>query len=175
MIIMDTIKDVFDWLINSMRVLGCSWALQDTSPSNVLIYHRFKIFRLPERVFLEKELKVLVKDRNEGYGLLSAALTQLQEVLHILSRDQLLTCLRISLKHIIDDLVWLVQLRVALDEGRFAWSGGKSTLKASNEVACKALERRVNPSRLVLDIHKVNHALHNFAVGHIFQVHNLAG
>jgi hypothetical protein len=164
--LVDSVEDLLYRLVNLGRVLYGHGSLQNTSSADILVNDSIEIFRLPKRILLEKELKSVIEDRDKRNRLLSSSLTKEKEVLNVLSIDQLLISLRECLENLFDCREWVIELVVVLNE-RLAARCAEAFLKSSDEVASQTLQALIDPARLVLHVHEVDHALYNFSVRHV--------
>ncbi|KAI7277045.1 beta subunit of fatty acid synthase [Hortaea werneckii] len=62
----------------------------------------------------------------------------------------------------------------ALNERVLGSSANEALFHTADEVASQASQRLVDPSLLVLDVHKLYHSAKNIAIGHVLQVDTLA-
>ncbi len=131
----DAVQNILDRLIDDSRVLGSHGPLEDASSLDVLVHDGFQVFRLPERVLLEEELKVFVEGWDESNRLLAATLAEQQEVLDVLGVDDLLLSLGVEGQDPLDGGKWLVEIRVALEPGWLSLDGGETFLNTVDEVS----------------------------------------
>ncbi|KAF3401859.1 hypothetical protein F1880_009718 [Penicillium rolfsii] len=171
--LVNTIEDVLDRLVNDVREAGGHGTLQNAGAADVLVNNSLQVLTLPERVLLEEVLEILVEDRDERNGLLTTALAKQQEMLNILGVDQLLGSLGVRSQNRVHSGVRSVELGVILQQRSLALRSGEALLHTAQEVTSQTLERVIDPTRLVLDVHQIDHAVDNFGIGHVLEVHSL--
>ncbi|KAI6759681.1 hypothetical protein HG530_010361 [Fusarium avenaceum] len=174
MSLVNAIEDSLNRLIKLGGELNSGRALKNAGSANILVNDSVQVLGLPQRVLLEVELEVVIKDRNESDRLLGGSHAHEEEVLNILSVDDLSLSIRVSSDDTVNQLERLVELRVALEQGCLARSGGQTLLKTVDVVTDEEGVGAVDPAGLMLDVEKLDETSQNLGVGHVVEVNSLS-
>ena len=167
-------QDVANRLIDNGGEARGHRALQDTGSADVLVHNGLQILTLPQRVFLEPVLKVLIQRWHKGHWFLPTALTEEEEMVNILGIDQLSRRLGVCRQDVFDGRVRSVDFRIVLQQGRLL-AAGEAFLNTADEITRQSLEGVIDPPGLVLDKHQVDHAVDDLRVGHVLEINRGSG
>jgi hypothetical protein len=120
---------------------------------------------------LEPDLERRVENGDEGDGLLSGSLGDVEEECLVLRREELLLGRRVDAEEEVDKQNGVVERGEALEDRLLDLSSsvdaGKPLLNPSEPVSGEVPKRYVEPARLVRDIHQADHPLGDLFVGHL--------
>ena len=174
MTLVDIGQDIANRLIDNGGEARSHRALQDTGSADVLVHNGLQILTLPQRVFLEPVLKVLIQRWHKGHWFLPTALTEEEEMVNILGIDQLSRRLGVCRQDVLDGRVRSVDFRIVLKQGR-PLTVGEAFLNTADEITRQSLEGVIDPAGLVLDIHQVDHPVDDLRVGHVLEINRVSG
>lgn len=115
----NVVQDLLDRLIDDLGILGGHRTVENPCSADTLIDYCIgrllhRDFRLPEGVYLEPVLKVLVKDWDERHGLLSPPLAEQEKMLKVLSAYKLPHARRVYLWYLCDYRPRVVKFSIIL-------------------------------------------------------------